>query len=290
MKGFSLWAAGMLIAAAAAAQDAQFPYCQIVDRPLAPVYELHAAFITGAETDLPDGGDTAVVEERAHLSLGYYRTSYGDLDLGLAWNSWIPLDSTDADLPDQFGQFYLDLHWDLRTRDAFTFRTELQPGLYSDYRDVGSGDFFLPFGISGIQAFSEYFSVRIGVRVFPEFDHDFDPIALLRFSPTDNLLFDVGYPVSRVWFQPHPAWTLQGVLEFRRADEFRLTENDPRHQFRFADTRVYGEVSYAFRPMLNLVLRAGIVRDREINFESGAPDSVELDDAPFYSLGLSGQL
>ncbi len=290
MKNFALLAALAATVSAASAQEARFPYCQIVDRPLAPVHELHLGYVASADAGGPEGGETAVVEEQARVSLGYYRTSYGDLDLGLAWDTWVPMDAADAGLPDQFGRLYLDTHWDLRTRDAFTFRTEFMPGLYSDYRDLGGGDLYLPFGISGIQAFSEYFSVRIGVRIYPGFDRDYDPVVLARFSPTDNLLFDLGYPVSRVWFQPFAGWTLQGVLEFRRPDEFHLEDGDAREQFRFADTRLYGEAAFAFTPILNLVLRAGVVRDRTIDFQSGAPDRIHLDDATFVSLGISGQL
>ncbi len=285
--------AGLAVACAAAsaalAEDSGYPFCPVVDQVTEPLAALELGFVGRGAVERA-AGDFGFVEERAHAEIGYYRTGIGDFQFTGFLRTWLTTGGEIAGLPDQFGQFGLRARWDLRTYQAFTFRADVMPGLYSDFEDAGTDDIAFPFALSAIQALSDRVAVQAGVSVYPGFDRVADPLVGIRWIATDGLLFDLYYPESRMLWQLAPAWSAALGVAVHRAWEFQLEDADPRDRFRYEDTRAYAGVHRLLGDTVEVTFRLGVTFDRRIEFTGGGAGEQDVDDALFLAFGLAALL
>lgn len=283
-----LWAAGT---AGAAEQltlaDRQYPYCQIVDRVLEPGADLSLGY--APEEKVADSTSKfGFVETIADLALGYYRTGAGDFDLSLHFRLWSEMGSNHYDLPDQFGFLRLKVQWDWRTQDGLTYRIAGYPGIYSALEDLAFDDLFVPFSLSGIQAFNERLSAQAGLSVYPGFDNVIDPIVGLRWAPADDWTFDLGYPETRGLWKALPGATLLAGYQVNRTWEFSLAESAPYNHFMYYDQRLYGGLDVEIADFTQLMFRGGWLFGRNLDFSSGIYRDSEIERGYFFSIGIGG--
>ncbi len=288
-----LAALGILSAAMNALADARpaltvsgyprFPYCQIVDRFPDP---LHGAELTGVSSASVQGAKRfGLVETRAWTELGYFRTPRGDVALSPVFRAWVPTGGAGLDLPDAWMHLYLRVQWDLRGYNGLTLRSAIEPGFYAASDALGDG-FSLPFSLTAIQSFTDRWSGFFGLKARPSDRRILEPEAGLRFSPTDAVIFDVGYPDTRVWLRFTPTFTVLAGAEWNRLREFALDEANGRDRLRYRESLLYAAARIALDRVWHLEIRSGVVAGREIGYKGVGGHEVE--GGAFLTIGVGG--
>ncbi len=271
-------------ASLALADRGAYPYCQIADRVTEPTVSLSLGY-TPAEKVADTRFDFGFVEERARADFAFFRTRIGEFDFGATLDTWFN-NGDGLKLPDVFGRLSADVTWDWRTRDGLTFRAEAFPGFYTDYEDLDLDDGFIPFSLSGIQAFNPRVSGRLGAYVYPGFDRAFEPIVGVRWSPFDDLVVDAFFPRSRVAWRCIRPLTLVAGYEFNRTWEFAVAEDDPRDRFIYSERRWYVGADIVIDDFLHLTGRLGWLHDRSVDFTRNFIRE-DVDAAVFASAGVA---
>ncbi len=283
-------AAGFAVAATAAGaqgtRSTMIPHCPIVDGGRDPLGSASVGWAPAKAIE-DTGEDFGFFDFAGQVSLGYYRTAAGDFDLSVAGHLWTPTDGDNYDVPDSFGQGYLRLRWDIRTTQGLTLRAEARPGYYAEVAHLEWSDFNLPFSLSGIQAFNKQFAVQGGVAIHP--GYAFDPILGLRFVPHRDLVMDLAYPESRLYWHVHPVFALLGGYQVNRMWIFSLSEDDPGEDFILRDQRLYGGFDLTLGGLMTLTARGGMLLGRELDFTHGDDTKAEVDEGFFVSFGIAGE-
>jgi hypothetical protein len=286
-NGLVAWC--LVVAAATAHAQQNFPYCQILDRVDEPAWQAHVEYVAGADVDDPQGDDFSVTSLRGGGGLYYWRTGAGDVDLsGHYLVSWLS-DDGGIGLPDQVADVHVDAAYVWRRWDGSAVRFTASPGVYSDLKDPGFSDVFVPFEVVGVQAFNDRLSGLLGVAIYPGFDRHFDPRFGVRYAVDDAWSVDVMYPESRVLYRPSAGWEVYAGIRNEAVAEFNLDSDDDRDSFQYDETRVYAGVHAPLGDLLRIMVRAGWALNRTADFGRGQP-ARDVDDAMFLSAGVGGAL
>jgi len=280
-----LWLPALLFPFPLPAQS-DAPFCQILDRLEDPVWHATVGYV--AQEDVEDANDFGLIELETGAGLAYLHTAAGTFDLRLRFDVDVTTGSGGVDLPDQYGSLALELDWALRGASGRSLLLEASPGFYTDFEDLSGKDLFVPLRASMVQAFNDRISGQAGLAVFPGFDRVVDPIAGIRWGLSDSWLLDLFYPDSRLVFSPVPALRLHAGYSIREYPEYQLADDDDRDRFLYREQRWYLGAQYAIGDTAHLLVDAGRVVHREIDFENGAGGDV--DPALFVRIGLGGLL
>jgi len=279
-------ALAMAFTTRAADEGSPFRYCPIVDGGR----EEFAAFSIGIAPDEAIEGvaeDFGFVEWQARVSLGYYRTSSGDIDLSLGGRMWTPTDGTGFGLPSSFGEGYLRARWDLRTTQGLTLRAEVFPGYYGGSSEMEWDNFNVPFAMSGIQSFGREVAVQGGFRVHP--GYAFDPIVGVRWAPHRDVVIDAAYPETRAFWRLHPAVALLAGYQINRMWRFSLDDDDPGGDLMMHDHRLYAGANVTVGGLMTFTARFGSLLHRTIDYTHGPLPEGDIDDGYFFSFGIIGE-
>jgi len=247
---------------AGAGRRPTFPYCQIVDRFPDP---LHGAELTAIPPgDIAGAKRVGLGEMRVWSEFAYFRTYRGDIAFDAEGRFWWPTGDGGIHLPDSLAHLRLRGRWDLRGYNGLTYRLELEPGFYAEPSAFSDG-FSLPASLTAIQSFTDRFSGFVGLRLRPSDRRVLDPAAGLRLSPVDELIFDLGYPDTRLWWRPSTDWAFLVGAQWNRLWEFEV--DDARERLRYRETRLYGAARTALDRLWHLEVRLGVVSGREIGFK-----------------------
>ena len=277
----------MMAATVGWAED--YPYCQILDRPEDTVWTVRGGLVTKAAVEAEGIDDLSMADLRAEGGFLYFQTDLGDFNLRGSIESYFFTGADDFDLPSQAGWARAEFEWITRTMGGQAIRLDANPGVYSDWKDLGGEDLFFPFGVSFIQAFNEQASVLAGLEFYPDFRRDFEPRVGLRWSPVETLLIDVFYPESRIMFSPTLEWDIYAGVRFTRDLEYQLDSDDPRKRFIYQENRLYAGVNWAFADDVKLMVQMGRVFDRNVDFRR-AQSGADVDDAFFLRVGVGSVL
>ncbi len=262
--------------------------CQILDRLEEPIWHVYTGYLTKEDVRDSDTGDFGIMELGANTGLLYYRTEGGELDVRAGFDTMYFTRSGGISLPTQVTAARADADFVMRFEDGYALRLKAEPGIYSDLRDLGWRDFFVPFALSGIRTVSPDVSVEAGIAFFPGFDRLADPRMLMRWELDDAVLLDAGYPGSRIMFRPFLNWGFMAGFEIQQFMEYRLKRSDVRRSLAYDETRFYIGVEHVIADHLQLMLEAGRVVNRSMDFRRG--EKVDLDDAYYVRVGIGGLL
>ncbi len=264
------------------------PYCQILDRIEDPIWEVYFGYMTNEDAKEPDAGHFGLTEIGARAGLYYYRTAGGDLDIQAGFDTMYFTGGGGIGLPTQVTAARLDLDYIMRFDDGYALRLKMEPGLYSDLRDLGWRDMYVPFALSGIHAVRSDVSLETGVAFFPGFDRLVDPRILLRWELGDFFLLDAGYPGSRLVYRPALHWGFTAGFDVQQHMQYRLKRSDDRRSLRYEEVRFHLGVERIFAENLLWRFEAGHAVNRSLNFERG--EDYKLNDAYYFRIGVGGLL
>lgn len=285
MRGWmsmSVWA----LAVAGAQAQGEYPFCQILDRVESPAWEAHGSYVL--DVDVNDTGEElGLLGLSGGGGIGYYRTPVGDLDVTGDYDLYMLSGDGGLDLPGQLAALRLNAALTMRNAEGQALRLTLSPGIYSDLDEDLWKSLYLPFAVEGIQAFTPEVSGVLGVSCYPGFDQALEPRFGIRWSVNEYLLIDLMYPESRVTVFPTEGWSMFAGAKSVQTPEWNI--DDDRGSVMLDELRGYIGVSHPLAEGFRLVYQAGLVVNREIDFDRHSPE-YDMEDSMFLSVGVSGAL
>jgi hypothetical protein len=287
-----------LFAGGTVAAFAQSPeYRPHMDEAPETFWDARLGLALPAETNVKDWDDLWVWDFHGRGEFFFYEHPQGgDFEFGGRWDAWV-LNGFDG-----LGSGYplvaarLTGRYSQRYQEGFGLNFLVEPGLYTTFDQLGGKDLAFPFGIIGEKAFNDRASIQVGGMIYPGFDQTIDPRFSLRLTNVNGLApgrmavtADIGYPETQLRVKPDPDFTVRLGAAMLTWAEFQMDENDPRDRIQYDETRVYGGVAYDISDTLNFTLELGYLLGRELDFEKASP-KVDIDDAPYFRVGIQGRL
>ncbi|MCX7819627.1 MAG: hypothetical protein N2652_10560 [Kiritimatiellae bacterium] len=281
-------ATAMAAAAGSAAGNLQPPLCPIADGDVEP-WAAGGIAISPTETIEHSSDSFGLLESLGHISLGYYRTTAGTLDLSLRGRLWVAINGDHYEVPPVFGQLAVRSRWDLRLEPGWTLRTEALPGYYAAIEHLELDDFNVPLAFSAIAAADRTLAGQAGVSLYPGFENWLDPLLRLRWRPWPQFTADLGYPETRLHWQPLAEIALFGGYQFNRIWQFSLSRSDPKGEFMLRDQRLYTGVEVGVARWLTFSAHLAYLLNRELDYEAGLFQDARVDDGILFAVGVSGE-
>jgi hypothetical protein len=174
-------------------------------------------------------------------------------------------------------------------------RSDLRPGLYTDFEDISGGDFNVPVTVAvGYEVNPDLqvlFAVNVDLR--REFPVVGGPGVIWRFA--DGWRLSLLIPRPQIEFTASESVTLFAGGELRAtairvAEDFGTTVGNPvlnDDQVTYRELRVGGGVRWDLNRLFRLTVEGGYALDRRFEFDRG---NVLLngDGAPYFTVGVSG--
>lgn len=284
--------ASVLLAHGAAAQTITAP------RAPADKSEWRAAFSFSGASDIAEGsrplGEIKHTYAAVEGSTSVPLTSDSGLVLGATWKRF-DFSGSRADVPDSLAALAVKLGYTRTLSPQWSLRAEIDPGLYSDWEDLGSGDFNVPFGARLLYAQSR--DLQWGFALFVD-PRGGTPVvggvgARWRFAPDWTLLAFL--PEPRVEYAVSPQLALFAGASLR-GGTFRVAEDFGRRRGRpalddqdvdFREISVGAGARWSLPGNLTLHAGAGWILDRRFEYED-RDLLLNGDGAPQFLLSLSG--
>lgn len=266
-------------------------YCQILDDPSIPLYDLSFAYVP--LSDFGDYGRSETLEIELEWALAYFRdVAKSDLALGLNWRTRIFPGSTRLQLPDQLTSLAVDSVMTWRYDTGQALQVSASPGIYSDGEEFGSAMFLIPFSCSMIRAFDRSLSVQAGLELRPGFERTVMPLINVKCELDDFWLIEAGLPSTKVSYLIDSEWSAYGGLDWE-STTFALREKSQydRESATVEDFRIYGGTTYQVSDQCRVSLEGGILFGRSIEFEREVDEldrDIDIDSSVFIRFAVGG--
>lgn len=273
---------------------------QTITAPRVPVKtsEWRAAFSFSGSSDIAEG--SRALGEIKHTFAAVDGSTAVPLDaksalvLGATWKRF-DFSGSRADVPESLTAFALKLGYARTLSPQWSLRAEIDPGLYSDWEDIGSDDFNVPFGARLLYAQSRELQWGFALFVDPRGG---TPViggvgARWVFAPNWTLLAFL--PEPRVEYDLSPDVTLFAGASLR-GGTFRVAEDFGRRRGRpaldnqdidFREISVGAGARWKLSEGLTLNAGVGWMLDRRFEFED-RDLLINGDGAPQFLLSVSG--
>lgn len=216
--------------------------------------------------------------------------------LGLQWDYASFDGPAGVPVPEELHGLGLRIISNWRFGSRWTLRTDLRPGLYTDFADLSAEDLNVPFTIA--LGYDVNPDLQVVFAINADFRREFPivggPGVVWRFAEGWRLLLLL--PRPQIEFSPTEKLTLFAggelrALAARVAEDFGTANggnallNDD--QVTYREIRVGAGARYAFNRWLRLSVEGGYALDRRFQFDR-ADLLLNGDGAPYVQVGLTG--
>jgi Domain of unknown function (DUF6268) len=198
-----------------------------------------------------------------------------------------------APIPNTLQSAAAVLGFDWRFRERWRARLEVQPGIYSDFRDISSDDINAPFSIEASYSINPNLLIGGQLSVNARRDSPLLGGAGVRWKFADDWLLSLWFPRPRIEFNATDNVTLFAGAAFTGgtyvvADDFgsrRGRSNLDGQAVDYQEVRVGGGLRYTFKDKLGIELGGGWTVDRRYHFHERNL-LLNGDGAPYVQLSL----
>ncbi len=262
--------------------------CPILDTPYRTLSGLEIGYIFTAPTDAPGWGEISVSEVDAWVRcLDIENDSGGEFEICGQMNV-LTLQLTEGSEIYPLMRAGFNFQWNQRFVNGFGMELNATPGLYSVVDQVDGESFSVPFGLTGIMAFSGDSAVYAGVNVYPNFQQTVDPVLGFRWSDRDDVVVQIGYPETRVEYSPSREFRLITGAQMALWPDYSMGD-DARERIQYSEGRGFGRVEFGVTEFTMLSIEGGYAFERTISFASSS-DDVEVEGAPYVRFGIHGSM
>jgi len=202
-----------------------------------------------------------------------------------------------APLPNTLQSTSLVLGIDLQLFDSWLVRVEAEPGFYSDFHDIGRGDFNVPFIIGGSYIAGASLQWIIGLGVDVNRRYPVIPAVGLRWNFMDKWTLDAVLPTPRLEYEAKKGLTFYAGGDLKTGT-YRVSENfGDAHGRRalndaiveYDEIRVGGGISWKAMPGVTLEAEAGYLPYREFNYHRAEQGYKSKNGGAYGQVGLSAK-
>lgn len=180
--------------------------------------------------------------------------------------------------------------------DKWSVRTDIRPGIYSDFEDIGGDDFNVPFTVILAYEYSPTLTLVAGLNVNYQGDVPLigGPGVIWRFA--EGWTLNAVLPKPQVSYKPNDQWTffaggeLKGMT-FRVAEDYGTRIGEARldnDRLTYREIRVGIGARHRFHRLFSLTVEAGYAIDRRFRFDEGEV-LLNGDGSPYVQISINGQ-
>lgn len=196
------------------------------------------------------------------------------LRLGLEWERFSFGVPDHAAVPSTLQQVSGVLGFDYQVADEWIMRLEVEPGLYSDFRDISWRDFDAPLVLGGVYLASADVQWFFGVRLDARTHYPVLPAAGLRWKLSDAWTLNFMLPSPRVEYSVSERLKLYlgaGIEAgtFAVGEDFGTDHGQPKLNgaiVDFLELRLGGGCSWRITPIVAIEAEAGFMPYRSFDF------------------------
>jgi hypothetical protein len=201
-----------------------------------------------------------------------------------------------APLPNTLQDISIILGIDAEIAEDWLLRVEAQPGIYSDFVDIGIDDFNMPLIVGATWLYSKDVQWMFGMSINLQRQFPVLPGAGVRWKFADQWVLNLMVPRPRLEFELDKSITLYGGLNLL-GTTYRANENFANSHGRtnlndtpidYWEVRAGAGVNWKIMPGLKLEAEAGLQTTRVYNFHRANTYMRNDDSAPYASISLSG--
>jgi len=240
-------------------------------------------------------GDLDASWLRAGYSVRFDTSPSYSWSVGLQWDHARFDAPAGAPVPEDIYGLSVRLISNWRLNERWFVRSDLRPGLYTDFEDISGGDFNVPVTVAvGYEVNPDLqvlFAVNVDLR--REFPVVGGPGVIWRFA--DGWRLSLLIPRPQIEFTASESVTLFAGGELRAtavrvAEDFGTAVGNPvlnDDQVTYRELRVGGGLRWDLNRLFRLTVEGGYALDRRFEFDRG---NVLLngDGAPYFTVGVSG--
>jgi hypothetical protein len=240
-------------------------------------------------------GDIETTHWRIRYGQSFPVSKKVSLRAGVEWERYDFGRPAATPIPSRLQSAVVNLGMDWRIADRWILQTEVDPGIYSDLRDIDIEDFNAPLSMRLIYAQSEKLAWALALIANPKSEFPFIGGIGARWTPTEDLRVDIILPRPQIAYQVSPEVGVFAGAEFkgggyRVAEDFgnpigRPDLNDQDVFYR--EVRTGGGVRWKVTEKIAAIIEGGWVIDRRFRF---VDRDLQLngDGAPYFQIALKG--
>lgn len=240
-------------------------------------------------------GDVDASWLRAGYSVRFDTSPSYSWSVGLQWDHARFDAPAGAPVPEDIYGLSVRLISNWRVNERWSVRSDLRPGLYTDFEDISGGDFNVPVTVAvGYEVNPDLqvlFAVNVDVR--REFPVVGGPGVIWRFA--DGWRLSLVIPRPQIEFTASETVTLFAGGELRAtavrvAEDFGTGVGNPLlndDQVTYRELRVGGGLRWDLSRLFRLTVEGGYALDRRFEFDRGNL-LLNGDGSPYFTVSLSG--
>lgn len=240
-------------------------------------------------------GDLDASWLRAGYSVRFDTSPSYSWSVGLQWDHARFDAPAGAPVPEDIYGLSVRLISNWRVNERWFVRSDLRPGLYTDFEDISGGDFNVPVTVAvGYEVNPDLqvlFAVNVDLR--REFPVVGGPGVIWRFA--DGWRLSLLIPRPQIEFTASESVTLFAGGELRAtavrvAEDFGTGVGNPLlndDQVTYRELRVGGGLRWDLNRLFRLTVEGGYALDRRFEFDRGNL-LLNGDGAPYFTVGVSG--
>lgn len=231
--------------------------------------------------------DAAIGDYRINLNRKIAIDNHYTLSLGAGYSLKQIDASSRASLPGELHGLYLEAGVTYRINDKAFASLKVYPGLYSDFKELGTDDVRMPaLALSGYR-FDNGLSVAGGfIYRFGYHSARFIPALGLSYQPNQYWRFDLMAP------RPAITYFASRQLELFVAGDFASNEYELHDRsigataITYRDYKAMAGLNYLPVPAVKLSASAGYAFERKFLFHNTTRADLRMDDVPFFKVSM----
>ncbi len=259
--------------------------CPVLDLRSDPVYTLDLGFVL--PSDAENGNSLSLMEWDVQTDLFYFReVLLGDLDIRMQFQSVIPLDDAELNLPGQLLVVAFDNRWTWRYVNDMAFQWRFEPGFYSDLDALSLESLAMPMTFTGIKTINSSLSALAGLALRIGFEREVMPVAGVVWQPSPIFRLEALLPESRLVYHMLPEWVMHARWVWESMTYQMPGDRDDRERVTFESILMAIGLTREINPEFRVTGEFGLLNGREIDFgRGGSPD---VDPAAYLRVGIGG--
>ena len=261
-------------------------------------YEINAEYgYVGEVRSKINSNDKGDVGEQSNIihAVVSPRTKIGLIRIGAEWQRYSFSLPRGSFLPNTLQSTSLVIGLDTQYNDSLLFRIEAQPGIYSDFYDVSSRDFNIPFIVGGTYLYSEDLQFILGISVDVNRNIPVFPGAGVRWKFAEKWVLNAIMPRPRLEYTLNNAVTLYTGADlrggtYRVGENFGTSAGNSRLNnaiVEYTEIRVSAGASWKVAPSATLEIETGCMAYREFDFHRADISLKTRSVAPYGQVALS---
>jgi hypothetical protein len=219
------------------------------------------------------------------------------LRFGMNWQRFSFSPDPSAPVPDTLESLNLEIGADYQLTPTLLLRVEAQPGFYSDFHELRSADFNIPFVVGATYFVSKDFLCVLGFSVDVNRRPRVYPAAGARWRVSPKVVIDAILPDPQIDYELNREVTLHVGASLKngsyRVDkDFGADRGIPKLNnsiLDYTEIRATAGVSWKVSRAVSVDLESGCVPYRKFDFTRADYKVTAFDVAPFAELSLSAK-